>query len=110
MEKSKSLIADDVMTRATVFNNTVRTIDLFAGEAVQTLVDIMRVGKNGDRLRAASKILEYSLGKPTDITAVKDAAVEASTMTDAEYADVTGDKTEEELQEIIERKYRKNGK
>ena len=80
--------------------NTIKKIQLYAPEAVETLVDIMRLGKDQERLKAAVKLLEYAVGKPSENKHMEE--LKETVLTPEED-------DEEELQRMIEERY-KHGK
>ena len=87
--------------------NTIKKIQLYAPEAVETLVDIMRLGKDQERLKAAVKLLEYAVGKPSENKHREE--LKETVLTPEEYEEITAEDDEEELQRMIEERY-KHGK
>ena len=87
--------------------NTIKRIQLYAPEAVDTLVDIMRLGKDQERLKAAVKLLEYAVGKPSENKHMEE--LKETVLTPEEYEEITAEDDEEELQRMIEERY-KHGK
>lgn len=75
----------------------------YSPEAVETLVDIMRLGSNSDRLKAAIKILEYTVGKPSENKNMDE--LKETVLTPEEYEDVITDENEETIQLMIEEGY-----
>lgn len=75
----------------------------YAPEAVDTLVDIMRLGNNSDRLKAAIKVLEYAVGKPVDNKGIDE--LKETVLTSEEYEEVINDESEETIQLMIEEGY-----
>ena len=87
--------------------NAIKKIQLYAPDAIDTLVDIMRFGKDQERLKAAVKILEYAVGKPSENKHMEE--LKETVLTPEEYEEITAEDDEEELQRMIEERYR-NGK
>lgn len=87
--------------------NAIKKIQLYAPDAIDTLVDIMRLGKDQERLKAAVKILEYAVGKPSENKHMEE--LKETVLTPEEYEEITAEDDEEELQRMIEERYR-NGK
>lgn len=75
----------------------------YAPEAVDTLVDIMRLGNNSDRLKAAVKVLEYAVGKPAENKNMDE--LKEKVFTIEEYEEVITDENEETIQLMIEEGY-----
>ena len=87
--------------------NAIKKIQLYAPDAIDTLVDIMRLGKDQERLKAAVKILEYAVGKPSENKHMEE--LKETVLTPEEYEEITAEDDEEELQRMIEDRY-KHGK
>ena len=87
--------------------NAIKKIQLYAPDAIDTLVDIMRLGKDQERLKAAVKLLEYAVGKPPENKHMEE--LKETVLTPEEYEEITAEDDEEELQRMIEERYR-NGK
>lgn len=113
-----SLIEEPVCTPKTTKNlkrmdaaraYTLETLGAYGAEAVQTLVSLMRDSEKDDvRLKAATRLLEYNVGKPTEIKITeKDSSIKLS---DDEFEEIIVDDNEEKLQKIIEGRYGKNSK
>ena len=84
--------------------NAIKKIQLYAPDAIDTLVDIMRLGKDQERLKAAVKILEYAVGKPSENKHMEE--LKETVLTPEEYEEITAEDDEEELQRMIEERYR----
>lgn len=87
----------------------VRAMTNHSVEAVETLVDIMRNGADKERLKAAVRILDYTIGKPSEQKESKE-VLEEEHVTDVEFQELLNEDKEEELQDLIEERYDKKRK
>ena len=88
---------------------TLETLGAYGAEAVQTLVSLMHDSEKDDiRLRAAMRLLEYNVGKPTEAK-MQDNSKTIS-LSDDEFEEIITDGEEEKLQKIIEDRYGRNSK
>lgn len=84
-------------------------LDIYSVEALEHLLDIMRFGSEKNRLKAAIKVIEYSIGKPSDR---KESAevIEDENITDVEFRELIDEDKEGTLQDIIEAVYEERRK
>lgn len=89
--------------------NALATMGDYFAEALTTMVDLMRNAEKDDiRYKASAKIIEYAVGKPTEIK--KPDEPKPINLSDEEFEEIIDDGDEEKMQKIIEGRYGKDSK
>ena len=88
---------------------TLETLGAYGADAVRTLVSLMQDSEKDDvRLKAAIKLLEYNVGKPSEMK--HDDRDKQVKLSEDEFEEIIVEDNEQKLQEMIEKRYGKNSK